>query len=227
MKLRSLLVLALAGAFGFPVSGNAAEPLRLAEALERALASHPLLAAEMAELHAAQARAGREALATPYIVGGEVENFVGTGALSGFKSAENTLRIGRVLELGGKRTARQALGTAQVDQQRNQAEATRIAVASRTAGRFIEVVADQHRLAYAQERVKQAERIRREVASWVPPHEILARRIRLAGLKPSLTFDQLMKHSSRAYPRGFVLCRSSTQPHNQNNPCLDLGVSRT
>lgn len=167
MKLRSLLVLALAGACGFPVSGIAAEPLRLAQALERALASHPLLAAEMAQLRAAQARAEREALATPYIVGGDVENFVGTGALSGVKSAETTLRIGRVLELGGKRAARQALGSAEVDQQQNQAEATRIAVTSRTAERFIEVVADQRRLAYAHERVKQSERIRREVASWV------------------------------------------------------------
>ena len=167
MKLRSLLVLALAGAFGTPLSGSAAEPLRLGDAVARALASHPSLAAETAQLRAVRAKADREALATPYVLGGELENLIGTGALSGFKSAETTLRIGRVLELGGKRAARQALGTAEVDQQQNQAEATRIAVASRTAERFIEVVADQRRLAYAQERVKQAERTRREVASWV------------------------------------------------------------
>lgn len=167
MKLRYLLVLAMAGACGIPVSGSAAEPLRLHDAVGRALASHPSLAAEMAQLRAVQAKSNQEALATPYIVGGELENVIGTGALSGFKSAETTLRIGRVLELGGKRAARQALGIAEVDQQQNQAEAARIAVASRTAERFIEVIADQRRLAYAQERVKQAERIRREVASWV------------------------------------------------------------
>lgn len=40
-------------------------------------------------------------------------------------------------------------------------------MASRTAERFIEVIADQHRLAFAQDRVKQAERTRREVATWV------------------------------------------------------------
>ena len=167
MKLRSLLVLALAGAFGIPLSGSAAEPLRLQDAVARALASHPSLAAETAQLRAVRAKAEREALATPYVLGGELENLIGTGALSGFKSAETTLHVGRVLELGGKRAARRALGTAEVDQQQNQAEATRIAVASRTAERFIEVVADQRRLAYAQERVKQAERTRREVASWV------------------------------------------------------------
>lgn len=167
MNLRYLLVLAVAGACGVVPSGRAAEPLRLQDAIARALASHPTLAAEQAQLQALQAKAARDALPTPYTLGGDVENVVGTGGLSGFNSAETTLRVGRVLELGGKREARAALGTAEVNQQRNQADAARIQVASRTAARFIEVVADQRRLALAQERVKQAERTRREVASWV------------------------------------------------------------
>lgn len=168
MNLRCLLVLAMAGACGaVPVSGSAAEPLRLEDAVARALASHPSLVAEAAQLQAVEARAQRESLPTPYLVGGDVENVAGTGGVSGVKSAETTLRIGRVLELGGKRAARQALGAAEMDQQRNQAQATRITVASRTTERFIEVVADQRRLAYAQERVQQAERMRREVAVWV------------------------------------------------------------
>jgi cobalt-zinc-cadmium efflux system outer membrane protein len=164
---RFLLILAVAGMGGLGFAAQAADTLRLEDAIGRALASHPSLAAEQAQLKAVQAKAQREALPTPYTVGGELENVGGTGALSGFRSAETTLRIGRVLELGGKRAAREALGAAEVNQQQNQAEATRIAVASRTAERFIEVVADQRRLAYAQERVKQAERTRREVASWV------------------------------------------------------------
>lgn len=185
MKSRYVLVLALAGACGIPVAASAAEPLRLEEAIGRALASHPALAAERAQLRAVQARADREALPTPYFVGGEVENVIGTGALSGFKSAETTLRIGRVLELGGKRAARRALGAAEVEQQRNRADATRIAAASRTAERFIEVVADQRRLAYAHERVKQAERTRREIATWVaaarnPESDLRAAEIALA-----------------------------------------------
>lgn len=168
MNVRCLLVLALAGACGaVPLWGRAAEPLRLEDAIARALASHPALAAEAAQLQAVQARAARESLASSYFVGGEVENVGGTGALAGLRSAEATLRIGRVLELGGKRAAREALGAAEIEQQRNQADAARIAVASRTAERFIEVVADQRRLAYANERIRQAQRTRREVASWV------------------------------------------------------------
>lgn len=168
MNLRCLLVLAVAGACGaVPLSGRAAEPLRLQDAIARALASNPTVAAEQAQLQAIQARAQRESLPTPYTVGGDLENVVGTGALSGFSSAETTLRLGRVLELGGKREAREALGAAEVGQQQNVADAARIQIASRTAARFIEVVADQRRLAYAQDRVKQAERTRREVATWV------------------------------------------------------------
>ncbi len=167
MNLRLLLPLAFAGAFGAAPSGHAAEPLRLEEAVARSLASNPSLAAEAAELRAAQARAEREGLATPYTVGGDLENVIGTGALSGVRSAETTLRLGRVIELGGKRAARQALGTADVNRQRNVADVARLDIVSRTTARFIEVVVDQQRLEFAREQVKLAERTRREVAVWV------------------------------------------------------------
>lgn len=167
MKLRFLLALAFAGAGGVIPSGRAAEPLRLEEAVARSLASNPSLAAEAAELRAAQARAEREGLATPYIVGGDLENVGGTGALSGVRSAETTLRLGRVIELGGKRAARQALGAAEVNRQRNVADAARLDIASRTTARFIEVAVDQQRLEFARAQVKLADRTRREVAAWV------------------------------------------------------------
>ncbi len=167
MNLRCLLVLALAGTCGAVPLGRAAEPLRLEEAVARAMANNPLLAAESAQLRAVQARADREGLSTPYVISGEVENVGGTGALSGIRAAETTLSIGRVIELGGKRAARQALGNAEVGQQQMLAETARIDIASRTTARFIEVIADQERLKYAEERIKQAESTRREIATWV------------------------------------------------------------
>lgn len=210
MNLRWLMALAFAGSWGVVLSGHAqtefqtgplpaqarqlvpsaaeasrAEPLRLQEAVARSLSEHPSLAAEAAQLLAVQARAEREALAPPLVVGGSFENAVGTGNLSGVRSAETTLRLSRVIELGGKRAARQALGEAQVAQQRNAAQATRIEVAGRTTTRFIEVLADQQRLAFAHERVTQAERTRREVAGWVaaarnPESDLRAAEIALA-----------------------------------------------
>lgn len=167
MKLRYLLVLALAGTCGLAPVAGAAESLRLPEAVARALASNPTVAAESARLQAVQARGSREALPPPYVVGGEFENFAGSGTLRGADAAETTLRISRVIELGGKRAARETLGQAEAGQQALRVRQAELDIASRTTARFIEVLADQQRLAQARERVAQAERTRREVAAWV------------------------------------------------------------
>lgn len=185
MNFRCLMVLALAGTCGLPVPGRAAETLRLEQAIARALAADPTLRAEAAELEAVRARAQREALATPFTVGADLENVAGTGALSGFDSAESTLRISRVLELGGKRSARRALGQAQTLLQENAVSAARLDTLSRTAVRFIEGLVDQQRLSYTSERVSQAEQTRREVAAWVeagrnPDTDLLAAELALA-----------------------------------------------
>lgn len=167
MNLRHLLVLALAGTCGWVPWGQAAEPLRLDEAVARALASHPAITAETAQLQATQARSQREALAPPYVLGGDLENFAGSGTLRGAAAAETTLRLSHVVELGGKRAARQALGEAEVGRQAQQVDVARLEVTRRTTARFIEVLADQQRLAYARERLVQVERTRDEVAAWV------------------------------------------------------------
>lgn len=167
MKLRYLLVLALAGTCGLVPMGQAAQPLRLPEAVARAMAANPAVAAESAQLQAVQARAARNNLPPPYVVGAEVENFGGSGSLRGAESATTTLQVSRVIELGGKRDARLALGRAQASQQAQQIQRARIDIASRTRARFVEVLADQQRLDYASERVTQAERTRRGVAAWV------------------------------------------------------------
>ncbi|MDY6955750.1 MAG: TolC family protein [Pseudomonadota bacterium] len=166
MNLIRLVALAFVGACETSVA-LAAEPLRLEEAVSRALAAHPSIAAEMAQLQAVRARTQREALAPPYTIGSEVENFAGNGTLRGMDSAEMTLRIGRIIELGGKREARQKLGRAELREQEHQATKTRMDLVSSTTARFIEVLARQQRLTYADERIKQAERTRQEVAAWV------------------------------------------------------------
>ncbi len=184
MKVLRLVVWGLVGICGTSVA-QAADPLRLEEAVARALASHPSIVAERAQLQAVQARADREGLPPPYIIGGEVENVAGTGSLRGVDSAETTLRIGRVIELGGKREARQTLGRAEVREQEHRADTVRIDLASLTATRFIEVLARQQRLEYAEERIQQAEHTRREVAAWVtaarnPESDLQAAEIALA-----------------------------------------------
>ena len=167
MKSRCLLALALAGACGIALPGHAAEPLRLEDAIARAVAANPALAAESAELDGTRARARRDALPTPYVIGGDLENVAGSGSLSGVRSAETTLRVGRTIELGGKREARTLLGDTEVARRQHTANTVRLDIESRTRARYIEVLADQARLQAAREQVALAERTRREVAGWI------------------------------------------------------------
>ncbi|MCS8098896.1 hypothetical protein N0496_21300, partial [Pseudomonas aeruginosa] len=71
MNLIRLVALVFVGACGTSTA-LAAEPLRLEEAVSRALAAHPSIAAETAQLQAVRARTQREALPPPYTIGGEV-----------------------------------------------------------------------------------------------------------------------------------------------------------
>jgi len=182
------MTLAFAGVCSAIPTGWAAESLHLEQAVARSLASNPTLAAETAELQAVEARAEREGLAPQFVVSSDLDSVAGTGSLNGLDSAELTLRLGRTIELGGKRAARQALGAAQTAQQRQAAAAARVDVSSLTASRFIEVVAAQERLALASEHVELAERIRREVAAWVaasrnPETDLHAAEIALADVE--------------------------------------------
>ena len=92
MSRPSLMTLMLMGVCITIVPAHAAERLRLDQAVAKALESNPTLAAEAATLRAIHARAQLQALPPAYTVGGEVENFAGTGATSGVQSAEATLR---------------------------------------------------------------------------------------------------------------------------------------
>lgn len=177
----AILILALSGAL--PVA--AAGPLKLEDAIDRVLAANPSVVAERARLEAVEARTAREELPPPYVLGSEVENVAGTGELRGVDSAEATLRISRVIELGGKQAARRAVGRAEVDLQQHRLYTTRADLVRRTAGRFIEVLALQQRLELAEERVAQAQRTRSEVAAWVeaarnPGSDLQAAEIALA-----------------------------------------------
>jgi cobalt-zinc-cadmium efflux system outer membrane protein len=144
-----------------------AQSLKLDQAVSRSLASAPLLQARSAELQATSERARRESLPAPYYLSADIENVAGGGALSGTDAAEVTLRVGRTLELGGKRAAREALGSAETSLREHELAVTRGAISDLATRRFIEVLADQHRLRLAQDIVALAEATRREVSRFV------------------------------------------------------------
>ncbi|MBH1806068.1 TolC family protein [Stenotrophomonas muris] len=185
MKFRSVWALAVAGACGVALPGHAAEVLRLEDAVARALGTHPSVQADAAQIEATKNRAAREGLAAPLVLGGELENVAGSGSVRGMDAAEATFRVSKILELGGKRAARHALGGAEVDAAQREADVTRVAIATRTAGRFIDVLAAQEHVEHAEERIRMARALQREVARWVsaarnPDSDLRAAEIALA-----------------------------------------------
>lgn len=167
MQLSYRAALAMAGMMWLCPVWASAEELRLEEAVERALAGHPGLRAQGAEVTAAEWAAELSALPPPLTLGGELENVAGSGPLSGVRGAETTVRLGRLIELGGKREARIAVGRADVARQRHAVDLARIDVAAETGRRFVEVLADQARVAIARDGVERAQTILSQVSRWV------------------------------------------------------------
>jgi cobalt-zinc-cadmium efflux system outer membrane protein len=138
----------------------------------------------------------------------EVENVAGTGERRGLHSAEATLSLASVIELGDKRAARIALADVSGDGtlvNRQAAQLDRLAEVTR---RFIHVASDQNQLALTQEALRLAEqtveavqrrvnaakspdvelhrakieRIRAEVELEHAEHELLSSRVKLAAM---------------------------------------------
>ncbi|MGH8502911.1 MAG: TolC family protein [Gammaproteobacteria bacterium] len=130
----------------------------MTNAIALTLARNPELQAGGYTLRAADAFIDRAGLSPPLVVGGELENFAGTGNVSGARGAETTLRLSRVIEMGGKLGARvlvadEAHALAAVEQQ-----ALRLDVLAQVTRRFVHVVSDQEQLALARRATELAER---------------------------------------------------------------------
>ncbi len=151
MFVRKRWTLALAGAMGMAASTAFAAEVTLEAAIRRTLKSNPALRAEGAAVEALESQARLDSLKPAMTLGADLENVAGTGSLSGLHSAEATLRLGQVIELGGKRAARQARGRADVERQQNVVQQRRLDLAAETTRRYIAVAEGQHELALAKQ----------------------------------------------------------------------------
>jgi len=90
--------------------------LTLNTAIEKTLQHNPQL--QQFELKGRQLATNQEfaGLRPAYSIDLEVENFAGTGEFSGVDSAETTLALSSVIELGGKRDSRIQFAQTQIDQ---------------------------------------------------------------------------------------------------------------
>src|ERR1700738_1602752 len=99
--------------FAVPVAAEKAlRPISLAQALQRALAANPRLTAAERDIGiAAGLKVQAGALPNPDL-SIELDNALGSGPYKGLRSAETTLQLSQLVELGGKREARLAAGEA-------------------------------------------------------------------------------------------------------------------
>lgn len=102
-----------------------------------------MLVAEASIIDATRHQAQLDGLAPTMSVQADLEQFAGTGSLSGLTSAETTLSLSRTFELGGKREARSSVGQARVSARENDLHRKRLDVAVLARLRFLEVLARQ------------------------------------------------------------------------------------
>ncbi len=145
--MRIYLLAALAAATSFLASAPAsAGPITVQQAIEKAVAAAPSLAADRAAIDAARAARLQAELKPNDSITVETENFVGTGAYSVFQQAEVTASYNRTLERGGKRAARVALGDSDIAVAEAAAAVARLELASQVQRAFLDVLmADQAR----------------------------------------------------------------------------------
>ena len=120
--------------------------LSLPKALMEARQHQPALEAVRLERSSLGYRVDTAGLAPPLVLGVDLENITGTGELRGAQSAELTLSLSSVLELGGKADARGAVAGAENELRDLQLQAREREVLGDVAIRFLDVAAAQARL---------------------------------------------------------------------------------
>lgn len=165
MKLRIGCVrLACAAALWSCMVLNAAEPpdasaqLSIREALMLAEQSNPELGAAQLGLVGFDGRRQQASLRPANEISVEVENALGTGSLQGLDSAEFTLALSHIFELGDKRERRMEVVDAQQELVLATIEEQRLELAAEVLSRFVAVAADQSRLELAGRDLELAER---------------------------------------------------------------------
>ncbi|HEY8494217.1 MAG TPA: TolC family protein [Myxococcota bacterium] len=138
--------------------------LRLADALAAALLGNPMLAARSYEIRAREALALQAGLRPRPSLALSLEDVAGSGDFRGVREAEATIRLGQLVELGGKRAARVRAAEAEQQLAGWDYESARVEVLAGTAAAFVAVLAAQERLRLADEALAVARAVRRAAA---------------------------------------------------------------
>jgi outer membrane protein, heavy metal efflux system len=151
-------------------------PLTLAGAVDRALKRRPELIGFQFTQRVQDARKAEAVLTPQPQIELLVEDALGTGARSGFKSTQSSLVLSQVLELRGKKAGREAVVHTHSDRLLNQHAAQQLDVVAEVARRFVAVLEGQLHYELAAEALRIAESAQIKVeervkASRSPPAE--------------------------------------------------------
>jgi len=181
MSVRRLVtcIVAITCAFSSATAANAQSKryLTLTGALQRALEANPRLTAAEREIGMASGRKLQASVIPNPEISFEGDNLFGTGPYQGTGAAEYTLQLSQLIELGGKRSARVAVGSAELEAFRWQREAVRLEVLSDTAIAYFSVLAAQRRIGIYDVQLAALQRLtplleKRVEAGASPPSEV-------------------------------------------------------
>ena len=142
-----------------PKSPPSSRTLTLSQALSRAVASSPALAASDREIAAAGGRSVQAGVFPNPELSFELDGAFGSKAKRNLDAAETTLQISRLFELGGKREARMAVAAAEIDAARWVRAATRLQTLAETAEAFARTLGAQARVRELEDQVADLDRL--------------------------------------------------------------------
>lgn len=141
-----------------PLVAQAQDALTLDDAVHRVLQQHPQLQAFSIRFRALDSEREAASLRPAYRLGVEAENIAGSGPYTGTDSAELTVSLSSVLELGGKRDARMDAATSRYALAEAERDARALDLVGEVTRRFVTLLALQEKLAVAEEATALAKR---------------------------------------------------------------------
>jgi len=144
-----------------------ADSLTLAEAVRTTVAQHPQLAGFVFELRAEEASLAEATLRPAPQLEALVEDAAGTGERRGLSTAQTTLSLSQLIELGGKREGRADVARAGEGRIRTEQAARQLDVLAEVARRFYATLSLQAEMQIIEEGVRLAERTQAAVVARV------------------------------------------------------------
>lgn len=134
-----------------PREGPLPASLSLEQALTEAEARSPAIVAAKARVRAAEARVRQAGVRSNPELSVQVENFAGTGQVSGLRSAETTIAVNQMLDFGGRRQARVAAARADLAAEQLRLSISRADLAQQVREQFAKAVSARERFRIATE----------------------------------------------------------------------------